>query len=200
MTETIQSGAPYVAASGTNGELNDQILRRFLQTLVVGITGMDPTLVRPRWQPNPANEPDFTDDWAAIGTINRERDCFAAVLHSTDGSGNGWDTVYRNQILDVLSSFYGPNCEQNSELFAMGLCLAQNREAMELNGFGLVSTEETLVVPALLKERWLMGMDIHFRVRRQQIYTYPVPNLKSAQGSLVTDQQGYTVPLLVKGP
>ena|ERR1700726_5169632 len=193
----IHAGPGYLLPTGTNNELNDVSLYRFLQTLVVGVTGMTPANVRPRWQPNPPNEPDFETDWAAIGIINRERDVFAAVLHTADGSGNGTDTVYRNHILDILSSFYGPNCESNSELFAMGLSLAQNREAMKLNGFGLVSVEETLVVPALLKERWLMGMDIHFRLRRQQIYTYVTPNVVSATGSLITDT-GLTVPLLIK--
>lgn len=193
----LHPGPGYVTPSGTNNELNDKSLARFLQSVVVGITGMVPANIRPRWQPNPPNEPDFETDWAAIGIINRDRDVFAAVLHTTDGLGNGTDTVIRNHILDVLSSFYGPNCEANSELFAMGLSLAQNREAMELNGFGLVSVEETLVVPALLKERWLMGMDCHFRLRRQQQYTYVTPNLGSATGSLITDA-GFTVPLLVK--
>ena len=198
MTEIpIKAGPGYVVPSGTNGELNDQNLARFLQTLVVGLTGMTPSLVRPRWQPNPPNEPDFEDDWAAIGTINRQRDVFASVKHSPGDGDVGSDLVVRNQILDVLASFYGPNSEANSEKFAMGLGLEQNRDAMELNGFGFVSVEETLIVPALLKERWLMGMDIHFRLRRQQQYTYPVPNVASATGSLITSE-GYTVPLLVK--
>lgn len=194
---TLYAGAGYLTPTSTNNELNDEYLRRFLQTVVAGITGMPGNLVRPRWQPDPPNEPDFDKDWAAIGVINRERDVFSAVLHTTDGLGNGMDSVVRNQILDILSSFYGPNSEANSELFAMGLSLEQNREAIRLNGFGLVSVEETLVVPALLKERWLMGMDIRFRLRRQQIYGYSIPNLNSAQGSIVTDA-GFTVPLLVK--
>jgi hypothetical protein len=186
-------GPGYVSPSDTNNELNDMILRRFLQQVVVGIAGLDPTLVRPRWQPEPANQPDFDVDWAALGTIRRERETFAAVLHCTDDEDTAYDTVYRNHILEILCSFYGPNSESNSEVLAMGLMLEQNRYALQVNGFGLVDVGETLVVPALLKDRWLMGMDVPFRLRRQQAYTYPSPNFESAQVILYTDTPPETI-------
>jgi|SRR5579872_2644308 len=190
-TPALISGPGYVTPVQTNGELNDVLLAQFLQQLVVGLTSMTGTLVFPRWQLNPPNQPDATQDWAAIGCLKRPRDVFAAVIHSTDLNDffNSTDMVYRNQILEILCSFYGPNAEKNSELFAMGLSLAQNREAMRLNGFGLVEVGESLIVPALIKEQWIMGIDVSFRLRRQQAYQYPVPNLKGAQGTI---QEGQT--------
>jgi hypothetical protein len=185
----------YVAPSGTNGELNDQDFRRFLQSVIVGITGMDPTMVRPRWQPEPPNEPDFTTDWAAIGVIERDPDTFASVTHTTDEEGNGTDLVVRNEVLSILASFYGPNAEKNSKLLVNGFALAQNREGMQINGFGLLSAGKPIQVPALLKERWLIGWDVPFRVRHQEAYGYPIPNLKSAQATL--DVQGVDVSIKV---
>lgn len=167
-------------------ELNDVSLAQFLQQLVVGLTAMPGTMVFPRWQPNPPNQPDATKDWAAIGCMKRTRDVFAAVVHSTDPNNffDATDTVVRNQILEILCSFYGPDAEANSELFAMALSLAQNREALQLNGFGLVEVADSLIVPALIKEQWIMGIDVSFRLRRQQAYQYPVPNLKGAKGTI----------------
>lgn len=199
-------GPGYTTPSATNQELNDQLFRLFLQPMIVGITGMQAQLVRPRWQPEPPNQPDFSVDWAAVGAVGqRTRDTFAAVLHCTDpGSivpanvtGNGKAYVIRNEILEILCSFYGPNCDANSEVLAMGLMLEQNRYVMQLNGFALVEVGDSLVVPALTKDRWLTKMDLSFRMRRQQKYTYSSPNLLAAQGAVGTD--GLVKPFTVTG-
>ena len=174
-------------------ELNDTTLHRFLAQVVSGITGMPPTLVFPRWQPEPPNQPDFNADWAAVGQISRTREPFAAVLHTTPNTGAPYDTVIRNEILDVLASFYGPNAEANDELFSMGLSLAQNREVFFLNGFGLVEVGESLIVPALIKNRWMAGVDTHFRLRRQQQYQYGVSNLSEIDASLGTRAGNYRI-------
>jgi hypothetical protein len=180
-------------------EVNDLNINRFLQQVVTGVTGMDPQLVRPRWQPEPPNQPDFGTDWAAIGEISRTREPFAAVLHFTPLYPElPYDAVIRNQILEILCSFYGPNCEANNELFAMGLSLAQNREVLFLNGFGLVEVMESVNVPALIKGRWMSGWDTRFRIRRQQVYQYPVGNLIEADLTLVTDVPASTTKIVAK--
>lgn len=187
MTVTnIKPGYGYLQPVSTNSEKNDQELDRFLSNLVSSITGIPGELVRPRWQKEPPNEPDFNVDWAAIGeTGPRTRDVFSAEVH-VGGLSDGQDIVIRNEILQILCSFYGPNAQANSELLAMGLGLAQNREAMELNGFGLVEVQDSLRVPALIKDRWLWGMDTPIRLRRQQQYTYAVPSLIAAEGVIET--------------
>ena len=193
-------GPGFVRPFDTLSELNDLILNRFLQQLVAGVTGIIQTMVRPRWQPEPPNQPNFDKDWAAVGRVKRDRDTFAAVLHFTDPQDfdNSTDSMYRNEIVDILCSFYGPGSEANSELLAMGLMLEQNRYAIQLNGFGLVEVGETLTVPAIIKEKWLMGQDVPFRLRRQQIYSYPSPNLVEAQASLIFDNGMKPVPIVAK--
>jgi hypothetical protein len=364
--------AGFVSPQAINGELEDTFVRRFLNVLVSGIvTTIDPKNVRPRWQPEPGNEPAFTTDWCGVGIVRRTRDVFAAELlnfnpptnpagstrtvlatddfHRPDeepldpakwnvlaglddlavvsdqcagpaaldpgaelyiavasppdqycaitlgavnqncylylrakngsqgyvcavaaglgilsigtlpitsflvnvllpsvqtgdkiifgvagktlfayyngalvatvddttltsgltGCGiadaahvstislfetgqltqleGGFTRVVRNEILEVIASFYGPNSDANAELFAMGMSLAQNREALLLNGFGLVEVEDSRTVPALMKERWLAGVDVPFRMRRQQIYDYPTAVLVAANGTLTLD-------------
>lgn len=188
------AGPGYVAPLSTNGELNDTAIYRMLQALVVGITGLDPKLVRPRWQPEPPNQPDFEENWAAIGEINRTRDTFAAVTH--DGA-SAKDTVLRNQVIEILASFYGPDANAYSELFVEGVQLAQNREQLRNNGFGFMSAGDSTIVPALLKERWVMGVDTPFRIRREQVYTYSVPNVTEVDSFLKTDM-GVTIKLVTK--
>lgn len=177
----------YLAPSSIGTDLNDQALNRFLQQLVVGITGLAGTLVFPRWQQEPPNLPDFGVNWAAIGRERRTRDSFSAVVHSP--TGNGSSTVVRNQIIEVLCSFYGPAAEANSELLAMGLEVPQNREAMQLAGYGLVGgAGDSVIAPALIKNRWTYRLDLPFAVRTQQKYVYPVLNLEGAQATFTGDE------------
>jgi hypothetical protein len=191
-------GPGYIIPTGTGNEANDRILHRLLQQIVSGITGMPGQTVFPRWQAEPVNQPNFDTDWAAVGIVGRTRETFAAVIHCTDCSTKPptvMDTVYRNEILDVLCSFYGPGAESLSEVLAMGLMLEQNRYVMFLNRMALVDVGESRTVPELSKDRWLMKIDIPFRVRRQQAYSYPTANLKSMQGSL--DAEVETIPISV---
>lgn len=184
MTIPIPAPGPgYIGFSNNNGELNDQGLYRFLQQLVVGITGLPATLVWPRWQPEPPNQPDFGTDWCAIGQINREREPFAAIGRDPTDT---FDIVIRNEILTILASFYGPNAEASDEAFTMGLSLAQNREAAFLNGFGLVEVRESAIVPELLKNRWVPRVDTPFRLRRQQVYQYGIPNLVQIDATVLS--------------
>jgi hypothetical protein len=169
----------YLSPSALGGDLNDQSLDVFLQEVVVGITGMSGTMVRPRWQTDPPNIPDFGVDWCAIGVVSPiRREPYAFALQNETGSGINTvmnSTIIRNREMDVLCSFYGPNAGANSEVLAMGLEVAQNREVMKLSGFNLVGgAGDASVVPILIKQRNLRRIDLPFTVRQQQQYTYSV--------------------------
>ncbi|HVI10228.1 MAG TPA: hypothetical protein VND65_18200 [Candidatus Binatia bacterium] len=122
-----------------------------------------------------------------IRNLSSQGDTSATLFQMGIAGGVPLTRVVRNQILEIIASFYGPNSDANSELFAMGLGLAQNREALLLNGFGLIEVQDTRTVPALIKERWLAGQDVPFRMRRQQIYDYPTAVLAAANGTLTLD-------------
>ena len=184
--------------AGGPAPLEDQALDRFLQQLVVGITGLPGTLVWPRWQSEPPNIPDYGTNWVAIGVTDNDPDTFAVELHSP--AGNGSDTIYRNEVLEVLASFYGPNAGSYASLFREGIAVAQNREVLQLNAFGLVAVGKQRKVPELVKGRWLKRIDLPVTLRRAIEYVYPVLNLESADITVQTDQPSsdpYTVPITV---
>jgi len=190
----------YLIPSTTNA-IEDEALRVFFQKMVSGITGIDGTMVRPRWQPEPPSMPSFGTNWAAIGVTKRTRDVNAYIKHvsKSDMNGNniGSDFVHRTEVLDVLCSFYGPNCEGNSELLAMGLEVDQNREAMQLAGYGLVCVEDAIMMADLQNDRWLTRIDLPFQMRRAQLYQYPVLDVIAAQGTIVEDSGGVNVTIQV---
>lgn len=171
--------------------LNDDALDDFLQAVVVGVTGMPGATVRPRWQPEPPNLPQTSvgadgatviPDWAAIGIIDVEPDFNAAVMHQS--AGNGDDILLRQEILTLMTSFYGPNAGSNCALLRDGLQIAQNREVLQVAGYGVIETGNPRQVPVQIKDIWWRRVDMQVRIRRQVQRIYPVLNLVSAAGTI----------------
>lgn len=162
--------------------LDDEALIDFLQETVAGVSGLPGQLVRPRWQAEPPNLPDFGTDWAAIGITDREADTYPVIEH--DPTGQGADRLIRHERLDLLCSFYGPHAGSLAALLRDGLFIAQNREALLLVGMALVEVSGSTRAPALVKERYTDRTDITVTLRREIRRTYPVLNLLSAQLAL----------------
>ena len=169
------SSAPYY--------VEDDSLDNFFQQLVVGITGLPATMVRPLWQPEPANLPAYGTDWSAVGLIESELvPGWSYETHSS--SGTGTDSLETWENCTFLASFYGPNAERYDGFLRDGLFIGQNQEILLLNGVGLVEWRKRYVVPELIKERWWRRVDRHVRVLREIKRTYNIENILSAVVSL----------------
>lgn len=184
MANDSSTGGP-LAPAPTPAPLEGKDLDRFLQQFVVGITGMTPTAVRPRWQLEPPNTPELPDSWAAVGVHDRRADTFATERHRATGDGE--NIVFRQEFLDVLVSFYGPDAGQNAALLRDGLSVAQNREALTNANISLTSTGDVLRAPTLVGSRWQNRCDITLYLARAVLRVYPVLSLASAHGTIITD-------------
>ncbi len=186
MTDSATGG--YLIPSGTP-PLEGQALLDFLQGVIVGITGLDGTMVRPVWQSEPPNMPDAGTAWCAFRITTRPSDTFPVVKHNADGQGV--DALQRHEELHVLCSFYdlgsGAVADAHAAQLRDGLSIAQNREVLTLNNMGLAKTGDLVAVPVIVKTRWLYRVDLEVVIRRQIDRLYPVLNLTSAQGSVATD-------------
>ena len=187
MSNTSATGGYLVPDGVITPPLEDDALDDFLHDVFQGVAGIaDPKLVRPRWQPDTPNLPDRSVTWMAFGIMNRSADTFAAVIHDgAAAAGEGADVVQRNELLDIMCSFYGPNCQATGALFRDGLSVAQNREVLFLNGMGLVSVGDLKKAPELVKNVWLPRADLPLVIRREIRREYPVLNLLSAQATLI---------------
>jgi hypothetical protein len=183
------STAGYLAPAPSPAPLEGQALNRFLQQWIVGITGLAGNLVRPRWQAEPPVIPDAATAWCAIGVIERASDTYPYILH--DATGLGSDTIRRHELLTIMASFFDTGvsgqADSFAEIFREGAMIPQNLEALTQADMGIVETGEATAVPSLLKERWLYQVDIRVVIRREIVRSYPVLNLLSSQGTLVTD-------------
>lgn len=167
---------------GDTPPLEDDELDDFMQALVVGISGLDATLVRPRWQEEPPNLPARSVNWAAIGVMNRRHEQYAYVEH--DPAGEGWDRITRNEQLEVLVSFYGPNCQGVGARFRDGLAVAQNREPLLLANMGISDVGDLQRAPELIKNAFYKRADLQFVVGRQIIRTYAVRSIVAAHATV----------------
>jgi hypothetical protein len=72
----VDSSTPGILQSTTQptsppSPLDGDDLEDYIQQFVAGVAGMDGTLVRPRWQPEPSNIPDFDVTWCATGITHK---------------------------------------------------------------------------------------------------------------------------------
>lgn len=173
----------------TPGPPYDDALENVLHDVIVGITGLAASLVRPRFQPEPPDQPDRGVEWIAFGITDTETDWDPYEGHDpTAYGGDGANRVEQDEEFTVLLSFYGPNASWIRALFETGIKLAQNRSALEAVGTKLVGLSRTTRVPALLKQRWYNRIDQRLMLKRRIILTYPVLTIQSANITLNNEQ------------
>ena len=173
----------YLAPSGTP-PLDDQALDRFFHDVFMGVTSLPAALIRPRWQINPGNMPPSGTDWMAQGDVEREDE---GVAWQYFAKGTQTFTLARNQTITNLVSIYGPNASTNEALLRDGLSLDQNREAMNLQGIGLVRVGDPRNMSMLINEQWSKRIDVRITFRRQIVRTYPILTIQSGSVQIETD-------------
>lgn len=169
----------------------DSSLDDILHGCIVGITGLTPALVRPRWQRQPPTQPDFDVDWAAFGITGIDPDQFMYDWHDPDGNaGAGQNVIERDELITTLTSFYGPTSTAYCERLRDGFELSQNREMLRTANVTLMQCSPLQVVPALMKETWVRRVDMSVTFRRRTQRRYNI--LTVVPGALGLDNELYT--------
>jgi hypothetical protein len=175
----------------TDPGLEGQGLQRVIQQWITGVTGLDGSLVRPRWQTEPPNIPVESEVWVAFGIGNASVENYPYIEH--DPTGDGKDILQRHERFEVLCSAYDLGstglADETLSLFRDGMAIPQNQEALRQNGISLIEISDMVSVPVLLKERWYYRVDMNVVLRRQIMREYAVFNIASANGAVFTDQR-----------
>jgi hypothetical protein len=157
--------------------VDDDALDDVLTTLIVAVTGLDPTLVRPRWQPIPQKQPEADINWCAVGVI---RDA------PNDGPSFTLDpvtlltTLSRHEEITALATFYGPLAKTYAAILRDGLSLPQNLEPLAAYAMALIDTGPILAMNELMNQTWVKRRDMALVLRRQVTRVYAVTSLLSA--------------------
>jgi hypothetical protein len=183
----------YLAPAPTPAPVEGDALMQLLQQVVVGVTGMDGMLVRPRWQLNEPNQPSVTTDWCAIGVMRRIAQDYPYQQHNPAGDGS--TRMLRWETLEILASFYGPNAASNAKLLRDGLYVWQNRAALRAANINVIDADEILSVPDLVNLQWVNRMDMTVRLTREIDRDYAILNLLSAPTQIQTVPQQFTWPV-----
>ena len=146
-----------------------------LQLTVAGIVGLDPSLVRPRWQTVPASEPMRSVNWCAIGAQNLIQD--AGPYFGQDGDQT---SMQRHLLIEAMASFYGPAARTNAGLLRDGLSVEANRYILRSVGIGIHSLDSTIRMPELIGMEWRDRVDFSFSLTRQIDRVYPVKRILTA--------------------
>ena len=163
----------------------------FLHDVIAGITGLDPALVRPRWQREPPNMPDFDTDWVGFGVIGTETGFEPAVIHV--GQGDGYDALQEQEVSNILCSFYGPHAARYASYLRRGFFVWQNRAMLRANAVGLIEISGTTAAPELVRNQWLNRVDLTVRLNREIRYDYAVRNIVRATGEIIANDIGTRV-------
>jgi hypothetical protein len=163
---------------------DDDALTAILQGMVVGITGLDGTLVRPRWQPVIPKMPEPSTSWCAIGVSTTVPD---------DGPYIGYDPLndvgpyIRHETIELACTFYGPQAKQYVSILRDGLGIPQNTDVLRANNMAWVSCGPIQQVPELFNQQWIRRQDMTVTLRREVTRTYNITYLAIAAVDLRTD-------------
>lgn len=172
----------------------DNPLDDFFHAFLAALTTIPGQLVRPRWQPEPPNMPDFDVDWLAWGIVDIEEDAFAWQGQTDDAEL----AVERDEIMTMLMSFYGPRAGQLAKQFSASVQLSQNRAYLQPQKLTVVEVLNQVRIPALTKEKWVPRVDQRVRFRRRASWTYQIRTLESMQLGL--NNELYITPLVITEP
>jgi len=175
-------GAGYLVPTSTQGFPKGLSLTQFIQTVLVGVSEIPGTLVRPKYQVEPLSQPDIYTDWLSFGILSSAPDANAYLNTNTDNSYS----MQRHALTEISLSFYGPNALDNYELVRDGFQVTQNLAALKANGLGFVEVTRALRVPDLINERWVDRYESSVILRKETQRTYAVTTFVSANGTINT--------------
>lgn len=197
MSQNTSATGGYTLPTSTVGPPRDLTLTQFLQTIFVGLTGLDGTMVRPKWQPAPPKQPDIDVSWMAFGIADDNPDANGYLGILPDGSAQ----YQRQTQLDISCSIYGPQALEIAGLIRDGFQIPQNIQSLTLANMGFVETGRASHIPDLVNERWINRVEMNVTLRRQVQRSYAVLTFLSAHGTVYTQTDGIgnqiTVPIAV---
>ncbi len=186
MNNTSATGS-YLSPINTDQADYDKQLTDVLQEAISGITGIEGSLVRRKYQPVTPKMPEPHTNWVAFYVHSIEPDDSPSITHEDSVSG-GYDENVRHERLSVLCTFYGENGEQKASLLRDGLGIPQNMTELRKKGFGLVGVGQVISVPEFINQVWVRRFDVLIALNRKTKRTYSVLNvLGTNENEIVTD-------------
>lgn len=157
-------------------------LVQFIQTVLTGLSELEGTLVRPKWQYEPPKQPDGLINWLSFGITVSTPNANAFV-----GIDQFNKTIMqRHEKLEIACSFFGPNAFNISQLVRDGFQIQQNLDGLRSANMGFTETTPAMHLPELINERWVNRYDMNIFLQREVQSEYPISSFLSARGVIHT--------------
>lgn len=154
---------------------NDQELEDLLQAHVVGITGLAPEMVRPRWQPTVPRTPEIGVNWCSIGVVSSDQPDSPYFDQDEDST-----TSSNHEDIEVMATFYGIDGEAMAKRFRNGLAIPQNNQQLRQHRMTFVRCMPLRPSPDLVNQQWVRRYDLAFTVRRETVESYEIQSFTTA--------------------
>lgn len=183
----ITTTSRYLLPTTTTPLPGNLTLNQFIQTVLVGITGLPETLVRPEWQVKPPIHPNIPVNWLAFGLRVNVPSPYSAVFMTSNGN----DTKSQRQYqIEIGCSFYGPLALDLAMQLTDGLQITQNLEVLRSANMGFVSAGPLNSIPDLINESWVNRITMSVFLNWQVDRTYAILNLVKANGIIHAEASG----------
>ena len=160
----------------------DAPLEDQLSPTLATLLGLPGDLVRPRWQPEPPNQPALNADWVAFSaTADEEATQTSQRLIGTEL------VMIRQETVDMFVSAYGPNAYSLLTRLNDCLQLGDNRAALQRLGIDFTFKTRTTYVPSLVREINVRRADAHFYFSRLSERRFNVGQIESASGQVINN-------------
>lgn len=173
---------PYLQPTQTTPLPLGLTLAQFIQTVMVGVSGLPGPLVRPKWQVAPPKQPDIATNWMAIGIDVSTPDANAYIAENDSEQV----VSQRTETLEVSCSIYGPAALDIYGLIRDGFQIPNNLFALYNANMGFVEVTAGQHVPDLINERFIDRIVTSVVLRRIVQRVYPIHSIASATGTIYT--------------
>lgn len=172
----------YILPTSTQGMPGGLNLIGFIQTVLIGVSGLDGKFVRPKWQVEPLISPGLAVDWIAFAIVNSLPNANGYVGTPDDNS-----TIYsRQETLEIQCSFYGPKCYEIMAEVRDGFQIPQNIESLQKAKMGFTSVSNAVHSPELYNGRYVDRYEMSIFLQKQTLRTYAIQSFVSAKGTIHT--------------
>lgn len=153
----------------TSSQQDDTELEHTLVRWAQGVSGLPLEHVLLQWSAAEQSDPILaTEDSCSIGILTFQANDNPAFVNQTDDSVQLW----RNELIEVMISFFGPNGQGFATQFRDGAAIAQNQAV--LNQAGLTFSALGAIVSAheLKNNQWVRRYNQHLTLQRKVIREY----------------------------
>ena len=150
----------------------DQELERQISRWIRGVTGLDASVVLPRWTDPQQQIPKSGITWCEFGIAISDPEDFPADVQVDEQSQQWvWEKV------NIICCFYGPQGSAMASRFRAGMFVEQNNTALRsASGLSLLDAGKIFNLPVLINNQWVRRYDLAVTLSRKNIRTY---NIKS---------------------